>query len=146
MAKKVFSEDEQEAQRMKMLSVANRAIIEMEQYLKEGYVWVQGKQTAVTGERINTWKLAFSKTMPDLKASEVIHKTAYQRMSDEEILNRLSEIAARNPGLASKLQAALGGRVINVTNVEAPKKPLLSLKQKRSINNRIKQVEETRLD
>ena len=112
MAKKLLTEDQQNEQRARMMKSASTIIGQLDEYLERGVVTVGGRRTVMTSERLTTYRLVLSKTLPDLTAREVTHRNELEALSSEQLMAKLKMMASKSPILAKKLQDAIGGKVI----------------------------------
>lgn len=81
-------------------------------YIKDGRLEVAGNEVELTSERLAAWRLVLNKTIPDLSATEITHKSGLESMDQGKLVTRLAELVKTRPELAQRLQDAIGGRVI----------------------------------
>ncbi len=91
---------------------------QLHKYIDKGELIVAGKPIELNEQRLKAWKLVLDRTIPTLSASEVTHKSGLESMDSGALIGRLVELAKQRPELASRLQEALGGKVIDHQAVE----------------------------
>lgn len=88
--------------------IANQA----HEFIETGELMVAGNPIDLTSERLALWRLVLSKTIPDLSATEITHKSGLESMDQGKLVGRLAELVKTRPELAERLQEAIGGRII----------------------------------
>ena len=101
--------------RAKMMNLAAKCQTQIQQYLDDGVINVSGNEYEVTNERINVWKLVFSKSLPDEKDVKMTHTTGLEELSQGELLSKLADMVQQRPDLAKRLNEVVGGKLIEGT-------------------------------
>lgn len=105
--------DQQNHQRSRMMQSASKIISQLDEYVRQGYITVAGKQHSIDTTRLQAYRMILDRTVPTMSSAEITHKSEYEGMDTGKIIERLAQIASKKPELAVQLQEALGGRVIS---------------------------------
>ena len=85
---------------------------QLNEYINDGFITVAGKEITMTTERIQAYRLVLSKTVPDLSATEITHKSGLEAMDTGQLVARLAQLAQARPELRKQLHEVLGGKLI----------------------------------
>lgn len=105
--------DQQNHQRSRMMQSASKVISQLDEYVRQGYITVAGKQHSIDTARLQAYRMILDRTVPTMSSAEITHKSEYETMDTGKIIERLAQIASKKPELAVQLQEALGGKVID---------------------------------
>ncbi len=98
--------------RASMMKTAALIGNQLHRYIEDGKLVIGKNEIEITPSRLAAWKLVLDRTVPTLSASEITHKSGLESMDSGKLIGRLVELTRQRPELATKLQDALGIRVI----------------------------------
>lgn len=101
--------------RANMMGSAAMIARQLHEYIDTGELKVAGKLIEIDNTRLAAWRMVLDRTIPTLSATEITHKSGLESMDSGRLVERLALLVKDRPELASKLQEALGGKVIEGT-------------------------------
>jgi len=135
----VLTADQQNHHRAKLMVSAGKIVSQLDQYIKDGFITVAGKEHMIDNTRLAAYRLVLDRTVPTISASEITHRSENETLSTEDILGKLMGIAAKKPELAAKLQEVIGGRIIQGERVvqgdDAPRSALPQIEPREPIES-----------
>ena len=120
MQRSVLTASQQGHVRAKMMTTASVIAEQLGRYVKEGQLTIAGREITMSSERLAAWRMVLDRTIPTLSATEVTHRTGIESMGSDQLVARLADLVRTRPELGERLQAALGGRLIEAVDQEAP--------------------------
>lgn len=108
--------------RANLMRSATQIAHQVEHYLEHGTIKVgkgdNEKVIPMTNERLSAYRLVLDRTIPTLSSTEITHKSALSNMDSTQLVQRLAEMAKKNPKLKERLLEALGERLIEAEVVK----------------------------
>lgn len=103
---------QQHVLRDKLMHTASLVCRQIHEVLETGKLVIAEKEIEVDVARLKAWNMVLNKTIPDLRATEITHKTSLGDTSTDQLLERLVELAKERPELQKRLSELMGVRVI----------------------------------
>ncbi len=107
-----LTKSQQSHVRANLMRSASQIANQLYEYVTTDKIKVANREIDMTSERLASYRLVLGKTVPDLSATEITHKSGLESMDSAGLISRLTELAKQRPELAAKLQEAIGGKVI----------------------------------